>query len=857
MIGLALRSMGQRKLRAALTALAVLLGVAMIAGTYVQTDRISTAFEDIEQTAREGTDVVVVPEEAFSSDLMAVQTFEGDLADRVRAVPGVARAEGQLMQSGSLVVDGEAIAPDFAPTLVVSWLGAPFSPLRFTDGRGPEQPGEVAINRQLAEDEGLEVGRNVGLTTRTGVQPVVISGIADYGAAGSLGGSTLVVPLLSDVQRWFENEGEISEIAVEARPGVAPEELADRVRAALPDGFLVRTGEQTAQETAEEINDSIGGFLTPALLTFAGAALLVGAFIIFNTFSITVAQRTREFGLLRTLGATRRQILAAVVVEALAIGLVASLGGLLAGLGFAAALGALFDAVGFGIPAAGLALATRTIVIALAVGILVTLVAAVVPALRATRVPPVAALREDLATAVPSATGRRRLAPWVAGGVSVLGLVLLLQGLFGAGPATGRLGALAGGAVLLFVGVALVARYVIRPVAAAIGWPLERAFDEPGRLARENAMRNPGRTATTSAALMVGLGLVVFVAVFAAGLSTSINASMDRLIRGDAGVIIVTGKGFQPLSEGVGARIRETDGVGAVSPQYVDYVQVNGRDVNQLTDTMIGVDPRELLEVYEPEWVEGDDALITGLRGDAAVIEEQFGETHEIGVGDRFEVETPAGRTGQLRAVGIYRDPQLLQGFLIRRGTFTGISTMRDPFAIFASTARGADPDEVEEAVRGALAGFPTAEVRSQDAYRDVVADQINQVVYLLYALLAMSLLISLFGIANSLFLSIHERTREFGLLRAVGATQTQVRRIVRYESVITAVIGGLLGTAIGIVFAALATAALGNLGLELSIPVGQLVVFLLLAVVVGVVGATLPARRAAGVDVLEAMHAE
>jgi putative ABC transport system permease protein len=854
MIGLALRSLGQRKLRAALTALAVLLGVAMIAGTYVQTDRISTAFEDIEQTARAGTDVVVQAQQTFTSDLAASQTFDAGVLDRVRAVAGVAQAEPHLAETGSLVVDGEAIAPGFAPTLVESWLGEPFTPLQFTDGRGPRASGEVAVNRQLAEDEDLEVGRHVGLTTRTGVQPVVISGIADYGAAQSLGGATLVVPLLSDVQQWFDREGEISEIAIRAADGVAPEQLADRVRAAVPGDLQVRTGEQTAREDADEINESIGGFLTPALLTLAGAALLVGAFIIFNTFSITVAQRTREFGLLRTLGATRRQVLAAVVVEALAIGVLASAAGLLAGLGFAAALGALFDAAGFGIPAAGLTLATRTIVIALAVGILVTLLAAVVPALRATRVPPVAALRDDATTAVSSVAGRRRLAPWAAGGVSVVGLLLLLQGLFGAGPATGRLGALAGGAVLMFVGVALVSRYIIRPIAGVIGWPLERAFDEPGRLARENAMRNPARTATTSAALMVGLGLVVFVAVFAAGLTTSINASMDRLMRADA---IVTGKGFQPLPEGVTEEIRGTDGVGAASPQYVDYVQVDGSDVNQLTDTMIGVEPGEILTVYRPEWVDGDDELLRRLQGEAAIVEEQFAQTHELTVGDRFEVETQSGRSATLRAIGIYRDPQLLQGFMVNRATFAEASAMRDPFVVFAVAAGGADADAMVEELERSLARFPNAEVRSDEAYRDLVDEQINQIVYLLYALLAMSLLISLFGIANSLFLSIHERTREFGLLRAVGATQPQVRRIVRYESVITAVIGGILGTAVGIVFAALATVALGNLGLELSIPVAQLVVFLLLAVVVGVVGATLPARRAAGVDVLEAMHAE
>jgi putative ABC transport system permease protein len=852
MIGLALRSMGQRKLRAALTAVAVLLGVAMIAGTYVQTDRIAVAFDDIEQTARQGTDVVVSPREAFTSELGTAQTFDAGLLERVRAVPGVARAEGELQESGSLVVDGEAVASQFAPTLVVSWLGEPFTALRFTDGGPPARPGEVAINRQLAEDEGVAVGDRVGVTTRSGVQEVVVSGVADYGDAASLGGATLVVPLLEDVQRWFERDGRLSEIAVAAADGVAPEEVERRLRAALPADVEVRTGERAAQEAAQEINDSIGGFLTPALLAFAGAALLVGAFIIFNTFSITVAQRTREFGLLRALGATRRQILLAVAIEALAIGLLASVAGILLGLGFAAALGALFDAAGLGIPSAGLVLATRTVVVALVVGVLVTLLSAVVPALRATRIPPIAALQEAAVAAPPA--GRRRAAPYVAAGVSVLGLLLLLQGLFGGGPATGRLGALAAGSVLLFVGVALVSRYAIRPVAGAIGRPLARAFDEPGRLARENAMRNPARTATTSAALMVGLGLVVFVAVFASGLKASISGSIDELIRAD---VIVSAQGFQPLPDAAGQAIQAVPGVAASAPQYVDYVQVDGKAVNQLTDTMIGVDTRQLASTYGFRWVEGDDALLGRLRGDAALVEEQFAKTHDVAVGDRFAVESAAGGTATLRAIGVYRDPQILQGFMVERPTFGRVSAMRDPFVFFVAAEEGSDAAAVEAGVREALAPFPTAEVRSSDAYRDLVDDQVDQIVYLLYALLAMSLLISVFGIANSLFLSIHERTREFGLLRAIGTTQGQVRRIVRYESVITAVIGGLLGTLVGVVFAALATTALGDLGLSLSIPVGQLAVFLVLAVVVGVLGATLPARRAARVDVLDALHAQ
>ena len=851
MIALALRSLGERKLRTALTALAVLLGVAMIAGTYVQTDRIRGAFESLTQTVNRGTDVVVSPRESFSSDLsQPTKGLPETMRATVDAVPGVRDARGQLTDSGALVLGGEAISTGFAPSVVASWTPEPFDAFRYLKGGPPVRPGEVVVDRQLAEDQDLRVGQHVGLTTRSGLQRVVISGIGEWGGGTSLGGATLVVPRLADVQRWFQRPGDLSRIVVAAEPGVSPERLAAAVRRELPRTVTVKTGAADAAEQADAANDAIGSFLTPALLTLSGAALLVGAFIIFNTFSITVAQRAREFALLRSLGSTRGQVLRAVAVEALAIGVIASVLGLFAGLGIAALLGALFDAA-LDLPSSGLVLAGRTVFISLAVGIGVTLVAAMVPAVRATRVPPVSALHADALTAAQPR--RRRRTPYVAAVVSLLGLIALLQGMFGSGPAATRLGGLAGGAVLLFIGVALVSRYVVRPVAGAVGRPLALAFEEPGRLARENAMRNPARTATTSAALMVGLALVVFVAVFAAGLKTSITGSVEERVRAD---IAVTAKGFQPLPPNAQEAIRDVPGVYASMGQYMDAIQVDGKPVNQMTDTLDGVEARLLHEVYRPKWLRGgSDALIGRLRGDTALIEEQFAETHGIAVGDRFRIETPSGGKATLLAIGEYRDPQILQGIMVDLPTFQRVSALSDPFAFFVEADPAADPARVQEQVAAALERFPTAEVRSNEQYRDLINKQVNQIVYLLYALLAMSLVISLFGIANSLFLAVHERTREFGLLRAVGATQRQVRRVVRYESVITAVIGALLGTLVGVLFAALATAALSDLGLGLALPVGQLALFLVLAVVVGVVGAAVPARRAARIDVLDAMR--
>jgi putative ABC transport system permease protein len=601
------------------------------------------------------------------------------------------------------------------------------------------------------------------------------------------------------------------------------------------------------------VNDQIGAFLTPALLALAGAAVLVGAFIIFNTFSITVAQRTREFAMLRALGATRLQVLGIVGGEALLIGASASALGIALGIGFAALINALFDAVGFGIPHSGTVLSGRTVAVSAGVGVGVTLLAALIPAIRATRIAPVAALAG--ATSRPSA--RKRLIHGILSALAIAaGLLLTAQGLFGAGAASDRLGSLAAGGVAVFVGLALSARYFVGPLAGVIGYPVQRLFGVPGRIARENAERNPGRTAVTSAALMVGLGLVVFVAVFAAGIKSSIGRQIDELVRAD---FLVYSEGFQPFPAAAQRTVEGVDGVSAAVPQLFDQLEVNGRDSSATVDVLIGVDTARLPDVYAFDWVEGEgsDRLLEQLGPGETLIEEQFAKRHDLDVGESYEAVTPAGGRGELTALGVYRDPTVLQGSIGSVATLREISHVRDPISMLVAVDDGADAGAVEAAVEQSLDRFPNLQVENRGEYRETVESQLNQIVYLLYALLAMSILISIFGIANSLFLSIHERTGELGVLRAVGATRTQVRRVIRYESVITAVIGGLLGTAIGILFGWLVTESLSEFGFSLAIPVGQLLVFLVIALLVGVVAAVRPARRAARIDILEAVRAE
>jgi putative ABC transport system permease protein len=849
--GVALRGLGERKLRSVLTALAVLLGVAMIAGTYVLTDQMRGGFTELNRSVYGGVDVEVSPKEAFTSQFSAGKPLSERLIDEIRAVPGVAKAEGDLWASGALVVDGELKkSTGGGGTIIGTASTEPFKPVSNVDGRMPERSGEVALLRDTADKHGLEPGDSLGIATRDGTEQVTVVGSYDLGSANA-GGTDLVSAPLADIQRWFDREGEVTTINVAAEEGVAPEELVRRVRKAVPAGLEVRTGAEAADETADEISDQIGRFLTPALLAFAGAALLVGAFIIFNTFTITVAERTREFALLRTLGATRGQVLGAVALEALVIGACASLLGLLLGLGFAKVLAAMFEAVGLGLPTAGAELAPRTIALSLGVGIGVTQLAALAPARRATRVPPVAALQGHLE---PEGR-RRRWAPWIAAVVAVLGVGMMVAGLFAGGPAASRLSTMAGGVVLLFVGVALSARWFVRPLAGAVGWPLERLFAEPGLLARENAMRNPGRTATTAAALMVGLGLVVFVAVFANGIKASFDKTVEQVVGAD---LVVRSDTLQPIPAGASSVVARSPDVSASTSVLIDQLRVNGKSSSSsVTDFMNGVVPANLAELYRVDWVEGDDATLGRLRGDTALIEEQFSKAHGVDVGDTFRIETPSGGTAELRTLGIYRDPQLLQGTIVPQDLFDRVSAARDPWMIFAATREGVGVDVAKRHLAAALADIPTAAVESQADYAEAINGQLDQFVYLLYALLAMSVVISLFGIANSLFLSIHERTREFGLLRAVGATKAQVRRMVRYESVITAVIGGLLGTAIGVMFAYLVTSSLDDLGLGFDPPLRQLGIFLLLAVVVGVLAAVVPARRGARLQVLEALRAE
>jgi len=851
MLRIAWRSLTAHKLRTILTTLAILLGVAMISGTYVLTDQIDKGFQQIFTNAYKGVDVTVTRKASFTGAQVSstVSGLPESLVQQVKGVNGVATAVGYVTGSGAVAVNGKVVGTGGAPTLFFSYSPGmqELQPNTFVQGAPPARSGEVGIIQKLATDSHLGVGSKIQVITPTGSRKATVSGVFTFAAQSSLGGSLIIDTTLPDAQTWFAMPGQVSEIDAKGVAGVSPDTLAGRVRAVVPPGVEVKTGAQAAADQTKQLSDAIGTFLKPALLSFGGIAVLVGAFIIFNAFSMTVAQRRREFAMVRALGASRRQVMVSITVEALAMGIFASLLGMVAGLGIAAGVNQLFQAMKIDIPHSGLALEPRTIIVALAVGVLVTLLSAIIPAARATRVPPIAALQEG-AGLPPSRFAR--FAPFAAAAVAVLGALFIAAGMFAPGGTTQRLGTIAVGAVFVFVAVAMVSRYLIRPIAGALGWPLQKLSPVSGRLARDNSVRNPGRTAATASALMIGLGVVVFVAVFAQGLKSSFVDGIDRTVKAD---YIVQGKNFMALPSDVVGKLQGVGGVQRAAGLDIQQVQVDKR----LT-SVNAVDPGTFGPLWHFDWVGGgSDALLQQLGTTKALVEQQTAATLKLKKGQTFTVTTVDGKKAQLTMAGEFKDPMLLNGIVIGSSAYTRIFPQPSLFMVFVKSDAGTANAQQLAALKTVLADVPTASVQTVAEYKDTVVKQVNQLLNLLYGLLAMSVLISLFGIVNTLVLAVFERTREIGLTRAIGMSRRQVRATVRYESVITSIIGAIMGIVVGIVFAWVVTTRFAGQGITFSIPGTQLVVFLILAVIVGVIAAILPAHRAAKIDILEAIHYE
>ncbi len=848
MIRIAWRSLTAHKLRTFLTTLAILLGVAMICGTYVLSDQIDRGFKNIFTDAYKGIDVTITRKAKFASGMSAAsEGLPQTLEQTVRDVDGVAKAYGYVTGMGAIAVRGKVVSTGGAPTLFFSAVPTDISNTSYVKGGLPEEPGEVSVIQKLAQDEDLDIGSTLTVVTPGGSEEVRVTGIFTFASQSSLGGSTLIDAELTDMQRWFGMQGRFSEIDAKAVAGVSSEELATRIEEVVPAYAEVKTGTQAAADQTKQMSDAIGAFLKPMLLSFGGIAVFVGAFIIFNAFSMTVAQRRREFAMLRALGASRRQVLVTLSAEALVMGLLASALGILAGLGLAAGVIQLFQAVGVDIPHSGLVLSPRTVAVSLAVGVIVTLLSALVPAWRATRVPPVAALQEG--AALPP--GRfARFMPVVAVVVAALGVAGIVAGMYGPGTTTTRLVTIAFGAVLVFLAVAIASKYFIRPLAAVLGWPLQKLAPVSGRLARDNTVRNPARTAATASALMIGLGVVVFVAVFAQGLKSSFVDAFDKVSRAD---FIIQSEGFVPLPSDTATKLQSLAGVQTATGMDMQQVRADGKQA-----VVMGIDPGLFQQVWRFDWLGGgSDELLGQLGTSNAVVEEQTASSLGVAAGDSLTVETMDGARAKLKVTGIYRDPMMLNGIVVGTSGYQALFPSGQLFMVLVKAAPGSDLTQEQERLQQALAEVPTAKVQTAQEYKDSLVGQVNQLLNLVYGLLAMSVIISLFGIVNTLVLAVYERTREIGLLRAIGSSRRQIRATVRYESVITSIIGALMGIVVGVLFAWVVTTRFAGQGITFSVPGGQLVIFLILGVVVGVIAAILPARRAARIDILEAIHYE
>jgi len=846
---LALKSLWARKVRALGTSIAVVIGVAFVAGSFILTDTIFAAFDEIFSESLSGTSVVVTAQNPVEQDNGEVPTISASLLPRVQQTAGVKLAAGAIFTPGGFFDSkGEKIGNKFAPKFISSTLPGELESLTYLDGHRPRGPTEASIDKAAAESAGLGLGEKIELIGQGSARKFRLVGFTQLGSA-SFGGASIAQVTLPVAQQLTHKVGRFDQISVAAADGVSPALLKRRIKAEMPAGVRVETGTESADRSSEEIRDNLS-FLQTFLLVFGFIAVFVGSFLIFNTFSITVAQRISEFGMLRTLGASRRQILTTVIVEALAIGVLGAVIGVAGGFLIALLLQALLEAFEIDLPTTSLVMESRTIVVSLLVGVVVTLVSSLIPALRSTRVPPIAALQAF----TPTPTRRRRILYLVlALLLGAAGLAMVLIGLFGNADAGAAAGLMGGGAVVIVIAVSIFSPRLVPPLAAAAGWPLERIRRLLGRLARENAQRNPSRTAVTAAALMIGLALVTFVTVFSAGLKSSVAQVVDENFAG--GLVIQNSDGFSPIPNGTATAARKVPGVDLVATIRSAQAKLIGSGAG----ARLTAPTADIEQTVKVEWKQGGPATLRNLADDQAVLGDSFASEHDLEVGDRFRLLSQTRKRPSFEVVGEFSSKLGVFGSVLITQAALGREFAQTQDTIdFVKTAPAADAATVQALLTKLVeAAFPTAEVLNQGELKESREKQVDQLVNLIFALLALAVVISLFGIANTLALSIHERTRELGMLRAIGMSRRQVRTMIRYEAVITALIGAILGMVLGVIFAALIAQPLKDEGFTLSYPVGSLIVLLILAALAGVLAAILPARRASRLDVLESLQYE
>jgi ABC-type antimicrobial peptide transport system permease subunit len=933
-IRVALRGLAGRKLRAALTGIAIVLGVAMISGTYILTDTINRAFTTLFTESYAGTDAVVTGrglDISIDGEQPPSPPVDAALLETVRDVEGVALATGTILDERNTKIlspEGEAVSAEGAPTFGFGIDTAPalsqFNPLNVVEGKWPKTADEVVIDVGTADDHGYAVGDKVEISTLQPKRPFELVGVAQYGSVDSIGDASFAVFTIPAAQELLDREGQYDAISVAANEGVTEDELVAAIAPALPDSAEVVTATAETQEAVDEV-DEFTQIFRYFLLTFAGIALFVGGFVIFNTFSITVAQRTREFATLRTIGASRRQVLGSVILESLVIGLLASLVGLGLGVLLAEGIEALFRSLGVELPTADRVFATRTVVVALVVGMGITLAAGLFPAIRATRVPPIAAVREG--ATLPSSRFAR-FVPWIAGLGAVGAVLVLSRAMFADELGTAdRLLSIAAGVLLLFLSVAMLSSHVVGPLAALgspigrwaafvftvlvwpfwllpywlqrygawgpgtplrrIGafvggavlnpllalvvlamwlrravtkwvpeWPAEFPGVVPDRVAArtggQNARRNPSRTAATAAALMIGIALVSFIATLTNGMKASNREAIEEQIIAD--YVVTSLDGYTPFVSAAG------DALAASSvPEVVTNVRSDAGLVNGDSAEIGGIDPDKIADAYVFDWRDGDDGLLATLGTTRAVVSSNFAEDHDIAVGSVLTLRSTANRAARVTVAGTFEPPPfypLLESVNVSTELFDSLYDRPRNRWTWANVA-GESTDEGRAQMEEAIAAYPDTQLETREEWIEREDSDFNQFISFLYVMLTLAVFVSIFGMINTLVLSVYERTREIGMLRAIGMTRRQVRRMIRQESIITALIGAAVGLPLGIFLAALVNRALSEFDVRFAIPWVQLATLTIVAIVIGILAAIMPARRAAKLDPLEAIAYE
>jgi putative ABC transport system permease protein len=848
-LGLTLRNLAAHRRRYALCALAVVLGVAFLAGSLVLTDTMRAAFDDAFSSTGTGADVVARRPSAIDTGQAAspaaapAARLDDEALDAVRGLDGVALAEGTVQGPTQLVEeDGTVDAALFGGiTIGTNWLGdARLSPLTLAEGRAPAAPGEAVVDRRTVQDQGWALGDEVRVMAATGPEALELVGVATYGDVDGLAGATMVATDAATAQALFGEPGRWDAVLVAAAPGTDPAALAGDVEAALGavvDGPVEAvTGAEDAADREEALAGELS-FVGSFLLAFAGVAVFVAVFVIANTFTVVVAQRVRELALLRAIGARRGQVLGSVVAEALGVGVVASVAGLGAGVALSYGLHAALGAAGLDVPEGAVVVAPRTIVAALVTGVVVTVAAAVVPAWRAGSVAPVAALRDVAVDRSGASTAR------VVGGLALAapGLVAVAVGVSG----DDGLPLVGAGLALAAAGALVLSPVLARPALSVIGAPLA-ALGVTGRYARENARRTPRRTAATAAALTIGVGLVGFVTTIAASADAAIGDAVDRSFRSD--YVVLARSWEDGLAPSIEADLAAAPEVAAVAGLRTTPVEVEGAG-----EELAGVDTATIEGLHDLEVARGS---LAAVHGDGTALPTDVAESLDAAIGDTVTVRFADGHEADLVVRATY-DGDLLTGgggVLVDLPTFEAEVTDQRARMVFVDLADGVGAAEGRRAVEAALADWPNAELQDRAEFKEAVGDDIDAMLNLLYGLLALAVVIALLGIANTLALSVHERTSELGLLRAVGMQRRQVRAAVRWEAVAIAVLGAAAGTLLAVGSAWAVVAGLDGQVTRLVVPTGRLVAVLAVAAVAGVVAAVGPARRAARLDVLAAV---